>query len=96
MALKLEWTPTSRKDVNDWVDWLHELNPKSARKAVIELYRRTEQLTGLPFLGRVGFLDGTRELSLPKWKKVIVYSVGATSIQIFSIRDTRQDFKQKG
>jgi plasmid stabilization system protein ParE len=87
----LTWTTRAQQEADAWIDWVKHQNPKVATKAVMELIARTAQLQRFHALGRIGFVDGTRELSLPKWKKVVVYRITEIAIEILTLRDTRQN-----
>jgi plasmid stabilization system protein ParE len=84
------WTLRALQEAEDWIDWLGEHNTKAATQAVKELLLRTDRLARFNELGRIGSVPGTRELSMPKWKKVVVYIVSDGSVKIITLRDTRQ------
>jgi toxin ParE1/3/4 len=91
VASSVRWTLRAVQEAEDWIDWLTERNVKSAILASSELVRRTNRLAQFNELGRVGRLSGTRELSLPKWQKIVVYEIVDESVVIVSLRDTRQN-----
>jgi toxin ParE1/3/4 len=86
----VRWTLRAIQEAEEWIDWLTDRNVKSAIVASNELVRRTDRLAQFNELGRVGRLSGTRELSLPKWQKIVVYEIVEKSVVIISLRDTRQ------
>ena len=80
------------QEADNWIDWLAEQNSKVAQIALAELISRTNRLTRFNGLGRVGRVSNTRELSLTKWRKVVIYSIIDDFVVIISVLDTRRNF----
>jgi toxin ParE1/3/4 len=91
MSDDVRWTLRAIQEAEDWIEWLHDRNSAAAAVASLELVRRTDRLAQFNELGRIGKIAGTRELSLPKWEKVVVYAIVDSGIQILTLRETRQN-----
>jgi toxin ParE1/3/4 len=91
MATGVLWTIRAIAEAEDWIEWLSGHSVKAALSASEELILRTDRLLQFTQLGRIGRISGTRELSLPKWHKVVVYEVLDEKVVILALRDTRQN-----
>jgi plasmid stabilization system protein ParE len=90
MTASIKWTLRAIAEAEDWIEWLAARNTKSAKTAGEELLFRTDRLARFNEMGRMGSVIGTRELSMPKWKKVLVYAIVNDQIEVISLRDTRR------
>jgi toxin ParE1/3/4 len=91
MASEVRWTLRAIGEAENWIDWLDRQNRRAALKASHELVLRTTRLAQFPELGRTGRIKGTRELSLQKWKKIVVYKATQAGVSILTLRDARQN-----
>jgi plasmid stabilization system protein ParE len=91
VASSVQWTLRAIQEAEEWINWLTLRNVKSAILASEELVRKTDRLAQFNELGPIGRLSGTRELSLPKWQRIVVYQILTNTMVILSVRDTRQD-----
>lgn len=87
--IRVQWSAKSRADIQDFTRWLARQDPRAARNMRQDLFEMVSKLSGRHDIGRPGRLDGTREKSLIKWSKVIVYERTDEILTIVSIIDTR-------
>lgn len=72
---------------------LLEMNFLAAKRANEEIQAATRRLTYMPTPGRASQCwPGTRELSLVRWKKLIVFKILPDRISVLAFLDARQDF----
>jgi toxin ParE1/3/4 len=88
------WTAEARADLRELVIYLAEYDPVVARKAAQSLFARGNRLVDLPGLGRPGAEPGTRELSVPRWRRVMVYRVTNNRIEVLALRNTRRQLPE--
>lgn len=86
------WTETAELTAREYLDYLAERNPPAARRASDEIQAISRQLTYVMTPGRpsnrwLGF----RELSLLRWKKIIVFKILPDRISVVAFYDARQD-----
>ena len=56
----------------------------------MRFFNMANLLVDLPGMGRPGAEPGTREISVPKWKRVMVYRIKGGRIEVLNVRDTRR------
>lgn len=86
------WTETAELTARQYLDYLAERNPPAAKRASDEIQAISRQLTyvmtpGRPSMRWLGF----RELSLLRWKKIIVFKILPDRISVVAFYDARQD-----
>ena len=60
-------------------------SPEAAVRVVLKVQAAVEQLTKFTNLGRVGQVEGTRELVIPKTPFIVVYRVKGNAVQILRV-----------
>lgn len=84
--MKLRWTHPALRDLGDIHAYIAEHNPVAALKVARLLRAQAEGLTAHPHMGRLGRVDGTRELVVAGSAFIIAYRITATTIDILAIR----------
>jgi plasmid stabilization system protein ParE len=85
------WSPRSIRDLDSFLDYLHERSPSAARKARADIDKAVERLSRRPHNVRTARWPGLRECSLTKWRKIIVFRTVREDIEVVAIYDARQD-----
>lgn len=88
------WTAEARADSRELVLYLADYDPAVARKAAQSLFARANRLVDLPGLGRPGAEPQTRELSVPRWRRVMIYRVNDNRIEVLALRNTRRQLPE--
>ncbi|MEQ1622583.1 MAG: type II toxin-antitoxin system RelE/ParE family toxin [Methylococcales bacterium] len=91
--MKIVWTEPSRQDLRDIFEFIAENNPKAARSLLAEIKKRVCVLVNQPQLGRVGRVEGTRELVLTGTHYILPYRVKDQQIQILSVFHTSREWQ---
>ena len=87
------WTNPAQQSAERFLDLLLALNPLAAKRAQEEIQAATRRLIYMPTPGRASQRwPGTRELSLVRWKKLIVFKILSDRISVLAFLDARQDF----
>jgi toxin ParE1/3/4 len=68
--MQIRWSPAAAEDLSRIFEYIHPENPSAAQSIVKTIYEGT--LESFPYRGRVGRVDGTRELPLPSLPFVVV------------------------
>ena len=84
------WTVRAERDLRAFVAYLREQREGAAARASADLLDAADLLARRPALGRVGRMEGTREFSMPRWSKIIVYEVRNGVVVVLSLRDPRR------
>lgn len=89
--MSVRWTRQARAELRELVAWLSGRNRAAAQRARAEFVAAAELIGSHPGVSRPGRSPETRELSLPRWSKVIIYEeTDSVSVIILTIRDTRR------
>jgi toxin ParE1/3/4 len=80
--MKVVWLKRARKDLNDAINWLNQHNPTVAKKTARLINLQVNQLNIYPQLGRVGDIDGSRELVIQQTRYIAVYQIDTYTNQI--------------
>ena len=81
--MRVRWTTDAADDLERICDYIAEDRPESARRVAQSVIERIGTLETFPNLGRVGRVQGTREIAFPPFPFVAVY-------EVFEIRDEVQ------
>ena len=90
--MKLVWTEPARQDLREIFSYIADENPDAARTLLAEIRKRADILTDNPQLGRLGRVDGTRELVLKGTHFILPYRVKGQQIQILAIFHSTRDW----
>jgi toxin ParE1/3/4 len=84
--MRIEWTTLADSDLRHIHGYIAADSQKAA-VAVIAAIRRAirGQLATSPFSGRVGRVEGTRELVIPRLPYIVAYRVADSRVQILRI-----------
>jgi toxin ParE1/3/4 len=94
--VKIVWSPLAVDRVTEIVAWISRDRPVAAANLVQELFSSVEQLVSFPESGRrVPEIDqpDIRELIHKRYR--IIYRVKADSIDVLTVRHSRQDLEEE-
>jgi toxin ParE1/3/4 len=76
----IRWTQPANDDFLGIIEWLNDKNPAAAVRVGRHILGSVQRLAEHPYLGKPGRSPDTRELGIPRFPYLIVYSVtpGAT------------------
>jgi toxin ParE1/3/4 len=80
--MPIRWSPAAAEDLSAIFQYIRQDNPAAAQRIVKTIYDAAGSLASFAYLGRVGRVEGTRELPLPSLPFVIVYRVLQESVEI--------------
>lgn len=73
--MKVIWLKRARSDLNEAIQWLNQRNPVAARKVARVINLQVSQLSDYPQLGRIGLIDGSRELVIQHTRYIAAYQI---------------------
>lgn len=83
--MKIVWTESARQNLREIFEYIAEENPNAARALLAEIRKRAGSLEDNPELGRLGRVDGSRELVLTGTQYILPYRVKEQRIQILAV-----------
>ena len=83
--MKIVWTKPARNDLRDIFIYISEENPNAARTLLSEIKERAVLLQDNPLIGRMGRVDGTRELVITGTHYILPYRIKEQQIQILAV-----------
>jgi len=83
--VKIVWTEPARQDLRDIFIYISEENPNAARRLLSKIKERAVLLQDNPLLGRMGRVDGTRELVIAETPYLLPYRIKEQQIQILAV-----------
>jgi addiction module RelE/StbE family toxin len=73
--MRIRWTPAAAADLQSISDYLKEYHPHYRQPTLRKLYETMRSLRQLPYRGRPGTEEGTREILFPPLPYVAVYRI---------------------
>jgi toxin ParE1/3/4 len=83
--MRLRWTPAAADDLESIEDYLARHHPSIAQSTILEIYETIQTLRSVPFRGRPGREEGTRELVLPRLPYIVVYRIKESDVEVLHI-----------
>lgn len=83
--MRLTWTEAAVADLERIADYLFEQTPLHAPRIVQMIHDSPMQLLAFPALGRLGKVNGTRELVLTSLPYIVVYSLSGDVVHVARI-----------
>jgi addiction module RelE/StbE family toxin len=84
--LRLDWSAAAVADLKTIVEWIEQdRDVPTANRVGRTIYEAAQSLRTMPFLGRQGRVDNTRELVIPPLPYILVYQVSGERIAILSV-----------
>ncbi len=83
--MRLRWTHSASRDLELIEEHISRDNPGAAVDAVLEIIRQAELLTDYPDMGRVGRVDGTRELVIVGLPYVVPYTYKGNELVVIRV-----------
>lgn len=86
--MKLRYTQRARLDLTKIHDYISHENQQVARRVVSLIRKEAEKLQSNPGMGRLGSVEGTRELVIGRYPFIVAYTVAEKEIQVLAVMYT--------
>ena len=83
--MKVRWTQPARDDLIHIQDYIAQDNPRAAFRVVKTIHEHTKKLVEHPHSGRVGRVEGTRELVITDTPYLVAYRIQDEWIDILAV-----------
>ncbi len=91
--MRIRWSPEAADDFEEIVRYIQKDNHTAARKVALTIYERIDALKKFPNIGRVGRVQGSREMVLAPLPYIVVYRLKGGVVQIGRILHGAQDYQ---
>ena len=83
--MRLEWSAWARADREAIFDYIEADNPRAAVAVDKRLADRVRTLRRLPWSGRPGRVEGTRELVISRTPYIVAYRVVGDTVRVLRV-----------
>ena len=83
--MRVDWTRPASRHIEEIGDYIARKNPLAADRAVLRILDQVETLSDHPHIGRVGRVDGTRELVVADSPYIAVYRVLEDAVEVVAV-----------
>jgi len=83
--VKIDWTAQATRDLDGAGAYIARENRQAAGRVVLRISEAAARLSDFPRIGRLGKLDGTRELVVAGTPFVVVYRVVDGLVEILRV-----------
>ena len=74
--MRVDWSPSAVADLQHIAEWIEQDSGlQRANRVARAIYEAVQSLRAMPYRGRAGRLEDTRELVIPRLPYVVVYQV---------------------
>jgi toxin ParE1/3/4 len=85
MAKSIKWLRKALKSLEQAYDYIAQADEAAAINLVIKIHAATQQLAEFPMMGRLGRVDGTRELVISNSPYMVIYQVKGSTVEIMRV-----------
>ena len=92
--LILVWAEQAERDKDGIIDYIAEDNPRAAIQVGDEIERQVETLIEPPNLGRIGCIEGMRELVIADTPYIVTYRVTGNTVIVLRVLHRARQWPQ--
>jgi toxin ParE1/3/4 len=83
--MRIRWSTAASQDLFGIIEYIRGENPPAAQRVANSIYEGIGSLSSFPYRGRMGRVEGTRELPVPSLPFLVIYRVKRDSIEIAGV-----------
>lgn len=84
--MRIDWTLRAVADLKSIAEWIEQdRDLEAANRVARAIYEAVQSLRTMPYRGRYGRLENTRELVIPRLPYIVVYQVFEERLVILNI-----------
>lgn len=93
--MRVKWLRNALGGLESEAEHISQDNPQAAAELVVEIFKKVNQLSDFPNLGRPGRVPGTRELVITRYPYIIPYRVKDEIVEILRVFHTSRRWPRK-
>jgi addiction module RelE/StbE family toxin len=86
--VRVRWATPALLHLTEIAEYIAQDNPPVAKRVVSSLRQLAHSLRANAYIGRIGRVEGTRELAHPSYPFILAYRVQGREIQILAVLHT--------
>jgi toxin ParE1/3/4 len=90
--MKIKWLRQALRNLEQAHSYIFKDDPEAARQLILRIQSVVNQLAEFPLMGRVGRVEGTRELVISNTSYLIIYRVTEESVEILRVLHTARKY----
>ena len=83
--MPVRWSPNATNEFSRIIEHIRKDSPDAALRTAKAIYDRAVALSTFPYRGRIGRVQGTRELPLTPLPFIVVYRILPLAVEIANI-----------
>ena len=83
--MQIRWSTTASQDLFRIIEYIRRENAPAAQRVAKAIYENVDSLNSFPFRGRMGRVEGTRELPVPSLPFLVIYRVTKEAVEIAGV-----------
>jgi addiction module RelE/StbE family toxin len=93
--MRVHWTAPALRDIEKIGEYVAQRSPAAAERLVSRIFGQIDTLIDHPHIGRVGRVDGTRELVISGAPYIAAYRVQDDAVEIAAVLHTSRRWPDK-
>jgi toxin ParE1/3/4 len=94
--MQVRWSTAATQDLFQIIEYIRKENAPAAQRVGKTIYENISSLSSFPHRGRIGRLEGTRELPVPSLPFLVVYRVTQDAVEIAGVIHGAQRWPPEG
>jgi toxin ParE1/3/4 len=94
--MQVRWSTAASQDLFQIIEYIRRENAPAAQRVAKAIYDNISSLSLFPHRGRVGRVEGTRELPVPSLPFLVIYRVTHEAIEIAGVIHGAQRWPPEG
>ena len=90
----IRWVTPAEQDLSSLVDWYEAHAPEYLTEVAEHIWEAAQSLRHFPDRGRTGYVEGTRELRIPRLPYMLVYAVEEDAVVILRLLHQHQNWPE--
>ncbi|MEH1875272.1 type II toxin-antitoxin system RelE/ParE family toxin [Nostoc sp.] len=90
--MQIKWVRRALRNLEQAHSYILKENPEAAQKVILRIQLVTSQLENYPFMGRLGRIEGTREVVISSTPYIVIYRVKEESVEIIRVLHTSKRY----
>ncbi len=93
--MRVRYTPAALAHLIEIGDYIERDNREAAKRVIQSIRNTVDLLRDHPDMGRLGHMEGTRELVIPRLPYYAAYRVTESAVEVFAVIHTARMWPEK-